>query len=226
VRAAPARTVGQEHREKRYVSRVILVRHGQTALQAAGRYSGQRDTPLTPLGERQHELLRARLLREAIGRVVGSDLARCRVLAEAVAADHGLEAEPEPALREAAFGSWEGLTYGEAMAQDRQAMVAFNRDTVHVAPPGGESLAALAARAIPLLDACVRAHKQREGALLLVGHGGTLQALLCHLLAVPLARHWTMRVDNAALSSLDIYPMGAIIAVLNDTCHLDGASSM
>jgi broad specificity phosphatase PhoE len=203
---------------------VILVRHGQTVLQAAARYSGQQDTPLTPLGERQQELLRARLLRETIGRVVSSDLARCRVLAEAVAADHGLEAEPEPALREASFGVWEGLTYGEAMAHDRQAMVAFNRDTARVAPPGGESLAVLAARAIPALEACLRAHKQREGALLLVCHGGTLQALLSHLLAIPLERHWTMRVDNAAVSILDIYPMGAIVAVLNDTCHLDGAS--
>lgn len=206
------------------MSRLILVRHGQTMLQAAARYTGQQDAPLTALGERQHELLRIRLLGESIERVVSSDLARCRELAEAVAADHDLEAELEPALREASFGSWEGLTYGEAMARDRQAMVAFNRNTAQVAPPGGESLADLAARAIPVLDACVRAHKQREGALLLVSHGGTLQALLCHLLAIALERHWTIRVDNAAVSILDLYPMGAIVTVLNDTCHLNGVT--
>jgi alpha-ribazole phosphatase len=206
------------------VSTLILARHGQTLLQAATRYSGQQDTPLTALGARQHALLRARLAREPIDQVVTSDLQSCKALAEAVAADHGIEAEQEPALREASFGSWEGLTYGEAMARDRQAMVAFNRNTARVAPPGGESLAALVVRAIPALEAVLRAHKKREGTLLLVSHGGALQALLCHLLAIPLERHWTLRVDNAALSVLDIYPMGAIVAVLNDTCHLEGLS--
>src|ERR1700687_1956837 len=128
------------------MSRVILVRHGESVLNQQQCYSGQQDTPLTPLGEAQHTKLRARLASEALGRVVCSDLARCRTLAAPIAADHGLAAEPLADLREAGFGVWEGLTYDAAMARDRQAMVAFNRDQVDCAPPGGESLAALAAR--------------------------------------------------------------------------------
>ncbi len=202
------------------MSRLLLVRHGETALSRAMRYSGQRETALTPLGERQHERVRERLRPESIGRVVSSDLARCRTLAERIAADHGVAAESDPALREAAFGVWEGLTYDEAMARDRRAMVAFNRDPVKVAPPGGESLEAVAERARACLDRLLREQKRRDGALLLVSHGGTLQALLCGLLAVPLTRYWTLRVDPAALTVLDTYPMGPIVAVLNDTCHL------
>lgn len=186
------------------------------------RYSGQRETALTPLGERQHQRVRERLRSESIGRIVSSDLARCRLLAERIAADHDVAAESDPALREAAFGAWEGLTYDEGMARDRAAMVAFNRDPVHVAPPGGESLAAVARRARACLDLLLRAHKRRDDALLLVSHGGTLQALLCELLAIPLARYWTLRVDPASLTVLDTYPMGPIVAVLNDTCHLHG----
>jgi len=204
------------------MARVLLVRHGETLLNVESRYSGQRDTPLTPRGEAQQDRLRARLAAEPIGRVVSSDIARCAALAAAIAADHGLTAEPDPALREASFGDWEGLTYAEAMGRDRAAMVAFNRDTVRVAPPGGETLLALEARARPAFDALVKAHKDREGALLLVSHGGTLRALLCSLLQIPLDRHWTLNVDPASLSILDVYPMGPIVSVLNDTCHLNG----
>jgi alpha-ribazole phosphatase len=204
------------------MSRVILVRHGESALNRQLRYSGQQDTPLTDLGHAQHQRLRTRLAAEPIDRVVHSDLARCRDLAEMVAEDRGLRAEPEPALREASFGIWEGLTYEMAMSRDRQAMVAFNRDPVQHGPPGGESLAALVARARPCFDALVRAHKDREGTLLVVSHGGTLRALLCSLLTIPLDRYWTLRADPGALSILDIYPLGPIAAVLNDTCHLEG----
>ena len=204
------------------MARVLLLRHGETLLNSESRYSGQRDSPLTPRGQAQQGRLRARLAADRIGRVVSSDIARCAALAAAIAADHGLTAEADPAFREAGFGDWEGLTYAEAMGRDRAAMVAFNRDTVRVAPPGGETLLALEARARPAFDALVKAHKDREGSLLLVSHGGTLRALLCSLLQIPLDRHWTLNVDSASLSILDVYPMGPIVSVLNDTCHLNG----
>lgn len=202
------------------MSKVILVRHGETVLNQQLRYSGQRDAPLTPLGEAQEERVRGRLAGETIERVVCSDLGRCQAFAASIAASHGVRAEPEPALREASFGAWEGLTYQEAMARDRQSMVAFNRDTAGVAPPGGESLVDLAGRVRPCFDALIKAHKDRAGALLLVSHGGTLRALLCSILPLPLDRFWTLRVDPASLSMMDVYPMGPIIEVLNDTCHL------
>lgn len=204
------------------MSRVILVRHGQTVLNQELRYSGQIDAPFTPLGEAQHERLRVLLAGMSIDRVVCSDLERIRAFADQLARDHGVAAEPEQALREASFGAWEGLTYEEAMARDRQAMVAFNRDTAHVAPPGGESLVTLEARVRPCFDAALKAHRDRPGALLVVSHGGTLRALLCGLLRIPLDRHWTLRVDPASCTVLDMYPMGPIVESLNDTCHLQG----
>jgi alpha-ribazole phosphatase len=137
-----------------------------------------------------------------------------------MAADHGLNAEAEPALREASFGMWEGMTYEVAMARDRQAMVAFNRDPVRHGPPGGESLTQFAARLRPCFDALVREQRDQAGALLLVTHGGAVRALLCSLLALPLDRHWMLRVDPASLTALDTYPLGPILGLLNDTCHL------
>ncbi len=205
------------------MSRLILVRHGETVFIRASRYSGQQETALTPLGAAQHERVRARLVLEPISRVVSSDLRRCYALATVIAADHGQHAEPEVALREMDFGAWEGRTYAEAMATDRAAMVAFNRDPVGVAPPGGESLQEVSSRATACLDRLLHAHKgQQRGALVVVGHGGTLRALLCGLLAVPLARYWTLGIKPGSLTVLETYPRGPMVEVLNDTCHLEG----
>lgn len=207
------------------MSRILLARHGETTLNRDLRYSGQLASPVTALGVEQERRLQARLLDAAISRVISSDIPPCSGLADRVASSRDLTAEHSSALREASFGDWEGLTYGEAMARDRQAMVAFNRDTAHVAPPGGESFADLAARARPLFDRLAREHRDREGALLLVSHGGTLRALLCSLLPLPLDRFWTLRIDAASLTILDLYPMGPILEVLNDTCHLRGVAA-
>jgi len=219
------------------MSRVILVRHGETVLNQKLRYSGQQETPLTALGEAQHEQVRTRLLDEHIARVVCSDLSRSQLLADRIAADHGVSAESEPELREASFGTWEGLTYEAAMARDRAAMVAFNRNPAVSGPPGGESLTALEKRLRACFDLLLLAHKDHvgvpsttphdsaPGALLLVSHGGALRTLLCSLLAIPLDRYWTLRIDPASITILDTYPLGAIVSVLNDTCHLHGLGS-
>jgi len=200
--------------------KVFLVRHGETTYGAESRYSGQSDAPLTPRGEAQHLRLRDVLHAEKIDRVVSSDLTRCRVLADLVSADHDLAATTDARLREASFGRWEGLTYEEARTRDRAAMTAFNRAPADAAPPGGESLATLVERARPFFDVLVKEHKDREGALLVVAHAGLLRGLLCALLLIPLERYWTLNVDNAALTTLDVYRMGAIVQTLNDTHHL------
>jgi broad specificity phosphatase PhoE len=207
------------------MSHVILLNHGETVLASEGQYSGQRETALTALGLIQHERLAARLDGAAIDRVACSDLERCRSLAHLLADRRGVAVEELPALREASFGAWEGMTYAEAMARDRLAMVAFNRDLVNVAPPGGESLAALAGRVRPAFDALLGSRRKRSGTLVVVSHGGTLRALLCSLLTIPLDRHWTIRIDHASLTRLDIYALGPIVEVLNDTCHLGDAAA-
>ena len=202
--------------------RLLLTRHGETVFNRGGRYSGQREIPLTALGEAQHTLLRRRLAGESIERVVCSDLTRCVTIAALVAADHRRQAEPDRALRELGFGAWEGLTYAEASARDPVLMAAFDDDPAHVTPPGGESLTTVAARMSARLEVLLREHDHvgRTGALLLVGHSGSLRALLCTLLGIPLARYWMLRLDPASLTVLDIYPASPIVSVLNDTCHL------
>src|SRR5215469_2797121 len=100
--------------------RLILVRHGETVLNASGRFSGQLDTPLSARGRRQVALVGQCLAATALDAVVASDLRRARATAHAIAARHGLSVDIDPHLRERSFGTWEGLTFAEVSARNEQ----------------------------------------------------------------------------------------------------------
>jgi alpha-ribazole phosphatase len=200
--------------------KLILVRHGRTEWNAEGRFQGQSDAPLNAVGRRQAAALSRRLSREPIAVVYASDLQRAHETAGRIAAAHGLGVRSEPRLREMSFGAWEGLTLDEIERRDPQGLAAWQADPLNVAPPGGETLAQLAARVGAALNEIVQAH--RDAAALLAAHGGSLQALLCLAFGLDLRRYWQFRLDLAAVSELYVYPEGAILTLLNDTAHLRG----
>ncbi|MDA8237158.1 MAG: histidine phosphatase family protein [Chloroflexi bacterium] len=142
---------------------LVLLRHGQSAWLAEGRFQGQGDTPLSPLGSRQAALAGARLaapdspprLPVPAGdpvAIIHSPLARTRETAEAVAAAIAAAGRPapplrpEPGLAEIAQGAWEGLLQREVEERYPAEIAGWRRDPVGVHAPGGESLAAVDAR--------------------------------------------------------------------------------
>jgi broad specificity phosphatase PhoE len=94
------------------VTKLLLVRHGETDWNRDGRWQGGSDTRLNDLGREQARAL-AEQLDGDIDVLYSSDLARARETAEIVAAKLGLEVRLDPRLRERGFGSWEGLTMPE-----------------------------------------------------------------------------------------------------------------
>ena len=91
------------------MTKLLLVRHGETDWNRHGRWQGGSDTQLNDLGREQARALAEELDGE-IDVLYSSDLARARETAEIVAAKLGLEVRLDPRLRERGFGSWEGLT--------------------------------------------------------------------------------------------------------------------
>ena len=198
--------------------RLLLIRHAATAWTAQGRFQGQTDIPLSPHGRRQASALAQRLMAETLHMLYASDLQRAWETARAIAAPHALPVHAEPRLREMAFGCWEGLTYAEMQQQDAQRLAAWERDQLHSAPPGGETLLHMTER-IRAAYADVLAAGQ-EKTVGLVAHGGPLQLLLCLALGLPPQAYWQFAVSPASLSELCVYEQGAILTRLNDTYHL------
>ncbi len=154
---------------------LLLVRHGETDWNAAGRWQGQTDVPLNATGRAQAFALAARLRAEGVRAIATSDLCRARGTAEIVGEVLGLEvAFVDADLRERGYGNWEGLTRCECEARFPGEWVRHLSDP-RAPPPAGESTDALLARIVPAIH---RAAERLESPALLVTHGGVMRAFL------------------------------------------------
>ncbi len=220
------------------MSRLILVRHGVTAWNQAGRYQGHQDVPLGDAGRLQAQQVADRLAEEPIDLCLTSDLSRARDTAAAVTAGRGLTPFETSDLRELAFGQWEGIPTSDIAVQYPAEWQAWIADPVTARPPGGETLRELLDRCIASLAKFValpdrrgephdwfsyRADGSGSGAnqtALVVSHGGPIRVLLAYLLGVPLRSYWQFAIRPASVSILDVYPEGAIAEVIGETAHL------
>lgn len=182
---------------------LYLIRHGEAEGNPEGRFLGQQDVPLTLRGHEQAAALAQRLADLPLTAVYSSDLRRAMQTAAALAAQRGLAVQPCPALREAAFGRWSGMTYAEIEAGWPEACAAWLAEPERTAPPDGECLADLRLRAMQALDALAALHAGESVAV--VTHGGVLGALLTGWLG-PDA--WREPVRNAAVLTVHRTPWG------------------
>lgn len=202
------------------MSRLILVRHGDTELNSAERYWGSTDVRLSGAGLRQAERLRDRLATERIDAIYSSDLKRAMVTAETIASRHHLEVITCVELREMNFGELEGLNFSEISRLYPEVTKLWLERSPKLKCPGGDSIEDFnqrVSRFLPRLEN----HTPQE-TVLIVAHSGPLRSLLCYLMGIGPERRWQFRLDMASLSILATYPEGAIISLLNDVSHLGG----
>jgi broad specificity phosphatase PhoE len=200
------------------LSRLLLVRHGETAMNSALRYWGKTDVDLGAAGIEQAGRLRRRLENEKIDHIYSSSMQRTMLTARTIASGRNLAVTGCDELREIDFGRIEGLDYSQVQVQFPQvARMWAGRDPALVYPEG-ESLAQLDARISRFLQR-LSVHAENE-TLLIVAHSGVLRSLMCLLLELESGCRWKLRLDLASLSIVDTYPDTAILSLLNDTSHL------
>jgi len=195
---------------------LVLIRHAESEMR--GRYLGRTDPPLSGRGHAQASTIARRLAGEPLLAIYSSPLRRALDTARAIAAYHGLEVRAMEGLAEMDFGDWDGLTYEEIARRSPEHLARWLEDPVAVHPPGGETLAHMAQR----VEAAVQAIRDRypQGPVAIVSHGGPIRSLICRALGLPLGAHWQVRQDIAAITRLDWHDTGAVLSLLNDTCHL------
>ncbi|MHA7837947.1 MAG: histidine phosphatase family protein [bacterium] len=158
---------------------LLLVRHGQTPWNAAGRWQGHGDPGLSPLGVEQARELAVAMRREpgsGWSAVLASDLRRATETARIVADRLDLPLEVDARLRELDVGAWTGLTRAEIEAFDRERLLAFESGEPTVRAGGGESRLEIRRRSRDLM----RDVSKRFGGcrLIVVTHLGVIRALL------------------------------------------------
>jgi 2,3-bisphosphoglycerate-dependent phosphoglycerate mutase/probable phosphoglycerate mutase len=190
-----------------------LVRHGQTDWNLTRRYMSASDRPLTAYGERQAQALGCFFASRKIDAIVHTGLARTEATAQAIRGQRAIPISCDERWREASHGAWEGLTYREVMQRLRDDALRRLADPVNYAPQDGESLAQMAQRAG---EAWRDLGAQFAGKrVVVVTHGGPIQALLCLLMGTPLAEHWRWRIDLGSVTSVDCYPTTTILRSVN-----------
>ncbi len=143
---------------------LVLVRHGESQLIVEGRFQGQAETPLSPLGLRQASFVAERLAHPhdspalplpegPLRELVHSPLQRAAGTAAAIAAAMRPSpvARPEPGFLEIGQGEWEGVHRDDIGARYADILAGWRRTPTRFWAPGGESLADVAARVRPAL---------------------------------------------------------------------------
>lgn len=199
--------------------RVLLVRHGETAWNAEGRYQGQRDIPLSPVGEAQAKALGIRLADVPIARAVASPLSRARRTAEIALGERASMLTTDEGFAEIAHGDWEGKLTSEIRASDPERLRAWREAPESVRMPGGESLGEVMERA---WAAFVRAGEglDRDDVLLVAAHDAVNRLLIARVLGLPIGRLWSFRQAPTTINLLEGRDVEALEVVrLNDCAH-------
>ncbi|MBL6975789.1 MAG: alpha-ribazole phosphatase [Deltaproteobacteria bacterium] len=203
------------------MERVYLVRHGATPWNETGRFQGHSDIELSDLGQTQAAHVARRLARTAIEAVYTSPLKRAMETAAAIASQCGCTPQPDPRLREAHFGDWEGMTFQEFAKAWPDRVRQWVGDPLDTRPPGegAETLRELENRAMEALKDILARHD--GGKVVIVGHGGSIRAFITRALGSDLSIYRRIRLDNCSISRLEVHGDHFVIGGLNDTEHLD-----
>lgn len=203
------------------MTKVILVRHGQTLWNLQMKYQGHCDVALTDKGIEQARLAGKRLADEKISAVYASDLSRAFKTAECIAQEHNLPVTAIPGLREINFGEWEGLTFEGINSQWTEAMSKLFTHPDEIVIPGGETFRAVKERATTALAQLVARHPDQT--IVVVSHGGTIRTVLCAVLNIHLNHLWNIKQDNTAVNMLEYYDEQTMVSLVNDVHHLPKA---
>ncbi|MEC5388014.1 histidine phosphatase family protein [Uliginosibacterium sp. H3] len=202
-------------------TRICLVRHGETDWNVARRLQGHEDMPLNANGRAQAAALAAALAGTRFDAIYSSDLSRAFDTAEAVATRLGMPITRLPAARERNFGVFQGLTRQEAEQRFPEMQARVARREPDFVPPQGESLRQCFERVAAMLGELADRHAGQT--LLLVAHGGVLDAARRFVTGMPLDQPRDFELGNAALNWLARTEGIWHLDVWDDQTHLSGS---
>jgi 2,3-bisphosphoglycerate-dependent phosphoglycerate mutase len=201
------------------VTRVVAIRHGETAWNVEGRVQGQLDIPINPMGQWQVHRLAMALADEDLHAIYASDLLRALETAQALTRNNTIGITKDPGLRERGFGIFEGMSYEEVHQQWPSESERWRQRDPEFSPPGGETLNQFFERSTATVARLAAQHWGQTIAV--VSHGGVMDCLYraATRLALDAPRSW--QLGNASINRLLYTPEGFTLVGWSDTHHLD-----
>ncbi len=202
------------------MTRLIIVRHAESALNGQNRIQGHKDSNLTDKGLRQARLLAKRLKRFKIDRIYSSDLGRAYSTTLEIVRHQKLPIRRDPRLREIHLGDWEGMTPEEVNRLYSKGYRKWLKKPSSVFIPKSEGLRHFRKRVTECVRKIARANRGRS--VLVVTHGGVITALLADWLGADFDHLLiNLQIDNTSITMVDQTNKKTRLKFINDASHLD-----
>ena len=203
------------------VTRICMVRHGETAWNAEGRVQGQLDIPLNEVGRAQARATAEVLAGHDFSAIYSSDLLRVRQTAEPTARRLALPVALDAALRERHYGMFETLTYVEVREKFPVQYARFRDKDPDFDFEGGESLRGFNERSLKVVGEMIARHAGEQ--ILVFTHGGVLEMVYRHAKAVGLSSVRDFEIPNAGINWIEVTPAEWRVPAWADVAHLAAA---
>jgi probable phosphoglycerate mutase len=209
--------------------RLFLIRHGESEGNTELRLQGQGEYPLTERGLEQSRLLAERLRRLSLAALYSSPIRRARLTAGVIGEATGLEVTELPGVREYDFGELSGMTYRELVEKHPEIVEQYRRGPDYPAFPGAEDREAFRQRVCEALWGVAERHPGASAAV--VTHARPVGVFCLEVLGLPYRRPLPLRIHNGSITVVEVRDgppserdprPQAVLAALNDTCHLQG----
>ncbi|UCD35613.1 MAG: histidine phosphatase family protein [Nitrospiraceae bacterium] len=193
------------------MTRIYLIRHGETVDSDSRRYKGHIDVPLSERGIEQVRRLASCLTQGAdrrlpvtgLNAVYSSGLSRALKSAEIIARPFGLSPVIHEGLKERSFGLWEGMSFDEIRERWPDAFASWAENPLRFSPLEGESTLDVRDRALQAFYEIARRHGEDDIAI--VAHGGINRVILCEILGMPFENIFRIEQDFAALNVIELW---------------------
>lgn len=195
------------------MTKLYLVRHGETELNKKGCYYGWTDCELSSNGVEQAELLNHVFQNIKLDMVISSDLKRAVDTAGIVCSGKDIEELRDTRLRELNFGEWEGKNYTEIMQQYKENWEQWTSDWQNAAPIQGESFTNHCRRVCQCIDELLLRYHGKD--FLIVTHQGVLRIIITYLLNIPMDKIWSFNFVQGTYSVLELHEDNCVVQGIN-----------
>ena len=201
------------------MTRLIIVRHAESAFNDQNRIQGHLDSKLTARGRRQAEKLSRRLRKLHVDKIYSSDLGRAYSTTLAIARHTRAPIVRDPLLREIHLGDWEGMTPEEVDRLYAKGYEKWLKKPSSVKIPRAEGIAHFRKRVTDRVRTIARANRGK--AVLIVTHGGAITALLADWLKADFDHLiLNLQIDNTSLTLVDETEKRTRLLFINNSSHL------
>lgn len=205
------------------MTRLFIVRHGQTAWNKEKVFRGRVDIPLNEQGFKEAEAVAEAIKHEKIAFIYSSPLSRAVQTAEPTAKMNGIETVKLEGITDMNFGVWEGRRLEDVEKEDSERYRLWVEKPHELEIPNGETLFQVQTRALKTIKEITKEHP--NDSVMLVSHRVVCKLLVLGLMGLGPDKFWNVQQDTACINLFTIKEGRTIMFKTNDTCHLASLKS-